>query len=130
MHLMRMLGDDLRLVRLEVTDEVPLDVELRQSLRLGRELLGVAFAERPLARRVGLANGIRRLRLRDGHELDVRRVAARPNRSLRDPLANGREAALDAHARLRAVCHTITSLLAVSGAPAKSPSARTTSNPL
>ncbi len=54
----------LDLVRLEMADEVPADVG-GKCRGLGRQLLGAALSEKPLACSVGLENGLRRVKFRN-----------------------------------------------------------------
>ncbi len=77
-------GDVARLVRLDVADEMPGDVVLRERLDLGERILQVVFAEVALT---GIERGRhhgRRLGLADRHQMHIARVALVSRRRLVD----------------------------------------------
>ena len=122
---------ETRLVRLQVTDEVPPHIgEIGELRRLLDELLRVVLPEVSLPRGVGLTDRRSGLGLRYRDEAHRSRVALGSGRRTRDAIANGREPVGDAHRRRGRACQTIVSEPCSSGPPSKSPETLVVSKPL
>src|SRR5262249_39039418 len=76
------------LVRLQMSDEVPSERQVRQILTFLLSFLELVFAEVDLAIPGDRANGVRSVRFRDGDEVDLRKVASGPGGGARDTIAN------------------------------------------
>src|SRR4249920_1899498 len=81
----------VRLVRLQVPHEVPLEGEVRGAVHLSQRFLHLVLTEIDLTG-VGSHPDVSVVeRLRDGHELDRVRVPSHSTSRLRDSLTNGSE---------------------------------------
>ena len=87
----RTRGGLLRLVGLQVADEVPLEREIAQRVDLVEAFLNAILAEVALAGRRGRAHGVGIERLGNGDERDASRAAARRAAPPHDAAAHGLE---------------------------------------
>jgi hypothetical protein len=95
-------GGLARFVGLQMADEVPLEIEIPQLVDLRERFLDLVLAEQTLAGGGRLADAIGAEGLRDGDELDLRRVAPGACGGGADALPHRLQVCGDvAHGRLR-----------------------------
>ena len=87
-HPLKMLGYGAGLVRLQWSDEVPLDIQALQLRLFGQRLLHVVFTEGALPQRVQIADSLGRMLLADRQQHDFVGLTARRFAGCGDPCTN------------------------------------------
>src|SRR5262245_18134742 len=115
---LEVFGDFLRLICLQMADEVPSQRKFRERCDLGKSLLQTILANIPNTTLQGLINVLGRDSLRDGDQFDGTRIAAAPNSCISNSLQ-------DSQAILSIIDHRA---LRVRGAFVVSPATRVSSS--